>query len=479
MINSDFRDPDDSDNRSFEVHPTIYPSVELEYPNSGASEKFALLVPKDKDHYNPIMCLENTLHTIYKHYLTPIQQSWFGTLPSSNLADDDIPGPASLTEAALEASTALFPPPSALSVASSPASSSSDSSTDSSSSASSNSSATSITSVSSVSSIASLSSITNLSHHAIQISPTAAPTVNYLRLLQRAINKRDGPLFIKVMEAINALLRLLKYPPLPPDPFESPPPNCFPDVVKSWTNIPKEVVTRIVDETYQRAVGPHVAELKRYEAFSSEVYGELMPALVSQIINETGLGPDSLFVDLGSGVGNVVLQASLQTGCKSFGIEIMPTPAKIARSQLEQIRIRCRMWGVKMGEVELEEGDMLTSRKVDELVPQADVVLVNNKVFLEPLNEALRPKFLDLKEGAIVVSLKPFVSSSRLTERNLDDISAIFQVKERPYYAGSVSWGNGGGSYYFHRVDREGYADIKKRFENSRTTPARTTRSRR
>lgn len=37
------------------------------------------------------------------------------------------------------------------------------------------------------------------------------------------------------------------------------------------------------------------------------------------------------------------------------------------------------------------------------------------------MNEALRPKFLDLKEGAIVISLKPFVSSinARVTERNV------------------------------------------------------------
>jgi Histone methylation protein DOT1 len=36
------------------------------------------------------------------------------------------------------------------------------------------------------------------------------------------------------------------------------------------------------------------------------------------------------------------------------------------------------------------------------------------------VNESLRPKFLDLKEGAIVVSLKPFVPvNARLTERNV------------------------------------------------------------
>lgn len=110
------------------------------------------------------------------------------------------------------------------------------------------------------------------------------------------------------------------------------------------------------------------------------------------------------------------------------------------------------------------------------------------------MNEALRAKFLDLKEGAIVVSLKPFVSpNARVTERNVsgpysdrlhdpmipcpppqvDDICAIFDVVERPYRSGSVSWGSGGGTYYLHRVDRVGYANVKQRFENLRARSAR------
>jgi len=158
----------------------------------------------------------------------------------------------------------------------------------------------------------------------------------------------------------------------------------------------------------------------------------------------------------------------------------MPHPARVARDMSEQIQIRCRMWGVRMGKVELEEGNMLSSRRMDELISKADVVLVDNKVFEESLNEALRPKFLDLKEGAIVISLKPFVSSinARLTKRNVDDISAIFDVTERPYHSGSVSWGNNGGTYYLHRVDRKGYAKIKEKFEISHGGH-RNTRSKR
>jgi len=242
------------------------------------------------------------------------------------------------------------------------------------------------------------------------------------------------------MQTINQLLRALKYPPLPSDMFAPAPPNVLIEAIKSWpqSGIPNKVLTRIIDETYQRSVGPHALKLNRYEAFSSEVYGELMPSFTSDIIAATGLHKDSLFMDLGCGVGNVLVQASLETCCRSYGIEVMPTPAEVGREQLRQIQKRCRMWGLSMGEVELEEGDMLTSRRVTELLPQADVVLVNNKVFQQPcqytsflcvakhvdyvaVNEALRPRFLDLKEGAIVVSLKPFVSSlnARVTERNV------------------------------------------------------------
>lgn len=187
------------------------------------------------------------------------------------------------------------------------------------------------------------------------------------------------------MESINRLLRKLKYPEIPQDLFAPKPCNTLKQVVGSWTErgMPKKILMRIIEENYQRSVGPNVPRLKKYEAFSSTVYGELMPSLVHEMIQITKLREDSLFLDLGSGVGNVVVQASLQTGCRSFGIELMVDPAKIAREMVEHLKVRCRMWGVRFGDVELEQGDMLKSRRVDELIAQADVVLVDNKVFEE------------------------------------------------------------------------------------------------
>jgi len=321
------------------------------------SSSFILLAPKDKDHYDPILCLKQTLLTIverssgytllfgrisnlfifFTDYLTPEQRSLFGTLPNNNLlaTDDDHPTRSS-TPSNGDSQTFCLP------------------------------------------------RLACLEAH--------PPSVNYLKTLRRAITKQDGPLFMKTMASINAILRVLKYPPLPDDPLLPPGGNALKEHVKTWsaTGMPKNISLRLVEETYQRCVGPQVHTLRNYEAFSSETYGELMPSLVSDIIRHTGLSEGSLFLDLGCGVGNVVLQASLQTGCRSFGIEIMPTPAGMARDQLEQLKMRTRMWGVNMGSVELEEGDMLKSERVVKMMGEADVVLINNKVFKESRKSAPR-----------------------------------------------------------------------------------------
>ncbi|KAK0465647.1 S-adenosyl-L-methionine-dependent methyltransferase [Armillaria novae-zelandiae] len=287
------------------------------------------------------------------------------------------------------------------------------------------------------------------------------PYGNLLRSFQRAIHIRDGPLFSTTLQKINTLFRELKYPSLLRpnllgDVFLPTPTNELKTAVSSWPNVPKNVLLRVVEENYQRSVGPHVQSLKQYEAFSSTVYGELMPSLVYDILANTNLDQNSLFIDLGSGVGNILVHASLQTGCRSYGIELMPAPAGVAKNMVQHFATRCRMWGVSLGNVEAEEGDMLE---------KADVVLVDNKVFDERLNEAIRAKFLDLKEGAIVVSLKPV-----LTERNVDDMSAIFDVQEKTYRSGDVSWGPGGGTYYVHRT-------VRSRFENSRISGGRRSRT--
>jgi H3 lysine-79-specific histone-lysine N-methyltransferase len=62
-------------------------------------------------------------------------------------------------------------------------------------------------------------------------------------------------------------------------------------------------------------------------------------------------------MDLGCGIGNVVLQVAAQTGCKAYGIEIMETPCKFAKRQLKEYAARMRYESIL-----LYMSDLLISR---------------------------------------------------------------------------------------------------------------------
>ncbi|KAK7041733.1 Nucleosomal histone H3-Lys79 methylase [Paramarasmius palmivorus] len=467
-----FHNPDDPNDTSFEPHPTNYPVCDLEYPNTDAVERFVLLQPKDKDHYSPIMDFEASLYTIVKYYMTPEQQSLFGPIPGDNnlLPDNEDDGPPSSVSPSPPNSNASLSPLTSISsdeedIKPPPRSSPCPSTT--------------------TSTTSDADPEPEEEEDPNAPLPTTPPSPPLLRTLKRAIHTCNGPLFMKIVRRINIFLKKLKYPPVPHDPYlfsSTPPPSASetgPNALmqnihalcasaQGKAGIPEKLLMRVIEENYQRSVGPHVNKLR-----SSTVYGELLPPLVSTLLTThcpaLYTSPKATFLDLGSGVGNICVQASLQTGCFSYGIEIQRNPSEVGNKMLGAWGNRVRMWGLQTGDVELEEGDFLGSKRVDELMGKADVVLVDNKVFEGKLNESLRPKFLDLKEGAVVISLAPFVPSvnARVTERNLDDISAIFRVSSHPYFPGSVSWGNAGGMYYVHEVDREGYRDVRERYLGS------------
>lgn len=73
-------------------------------------------------------------------------------------------------------------------------------------------------------------------------------------------------------------------------------------------------------------------KLNQYEPFSPEVYGETSYELVCQMIDQIDVTEDDVFVDLGSGVGQVVLQMAAATLCKiCIGVERADVPSRYAQ----------------------------------------------------------------------------------------------------------------------------------------------------
>ncbi len=223
----------------------------------------------------------------------------------------------------------------------------------------------------------------------------------------------------------------------------------------SMTTLPLKLVEHIIKgQIYARTVSPQVHLVRQYEGFSDNVYGELLPMFLSRIFKETRLKSDQIFVDLGSGVGNCVLQAALETGCESWGCEMMDNPHKLAGLQAREFPARCRLWGIKPGSIKLIHDDFLKNDEISNVLKRADVILINNQAFTAELNDKLKYKFLDLKEGAQIVSLKYFRDPQhRIKESNMENPVNVLTVKEMERFSGMVSWSDDPGKWYLQRKD--------------------------
>lgn len=271
----------------------------------------------------------------------------------------------------------------------------------------------------------------------------ADDTSGFPQRLKRAINHRSEHEIRSVIDDWNNALCALRSE------------GAMSEVLDGSHSIHPELVERILSQACARTVSLGVKSLREYENGTDNVYGELLPRFVSDILRkDTRMKSDQIFVDLGSGVGNVVLQAALEIGCESWGCEMMKNTCDLAEAQQAEFEARCRLWGLSAGEVHLERGDFMTNTAIAKLLPKADVVLVNNQAFTPQLNERLTSLFLDLKEGCLVVSLKSFVPAGhKISSRNLYSPFNILEVEQKEYYSECVSWTDAPGTYYVSRKD--------------------------
>ncbi|KAI9097004.1 histone methylation protein DOT1-domain-containing protein [Phlyctochytrium arcticum] len=223
------------------------------------------------------------------------------------------------------------------------------------------------------------------------------------------------------------------------------------------------MVAHILEQAYSRSVAPSSSMLNNYEGFSNNVYGEVKHNFVNTLIKEAGIQPNHIFVDMGSGIGNVVLQVAAQVLCDSYGIEVMEIPAKLADKQKKEFLSRMRYYAKPCGRVTLKRADFLEDASMHEVIKQADIVFVNNYAFSAELNQMILAKFLDLKDGATMISLRSFAPVDRPTAhsaRRANAIESIFRVKEKYFGRDCVSWMNEGGRYFVHTVDRRHRAKL-------------------
>ncbi|KAJ7308213.1 hypothetical protein JRQ81_008733 [Phrynocephalus forsythii] len=227
-----------------------------------------------------------------------------------------------------------------------------------------------------------------------------------------------------------------------------------PSPMKLNTRPSNGLLRHILQQVYNHSV-TDPEKLNNYEPFSPEVYGETSFDLVAQMIDEIKMTEDDFFVDLGSGVGQVVLQVAASTNCKHhYGVEKADIPAKYAETMDKEFRKWMKWYGKKHADYTLERGDFL-SEEWRERIASTSVIFVNNFAFGPEVDHQLKERFANMKEGGQIVSSKPFAPLNfRINSRNLSDIGTIMRVVELSPLKGSVSWTGKPVSYYLHTIDR-------------------------
>lgn len=265
----------------------------------------------------------------------------------------------------------------------------------------------------------------------------SSDTEGTVRLLKRAVSKNSPEDFKIEVAKFNTLIR------------ENLSNGTIPRIIDDMHAIPLSLVKRITAQSYNRIVSPHAHRLRKVKG-KETTYGELLTPFVHKIFAQTSLNSSHVFVDLGSGVGNVVLQSALQTGAESWGIEKMDLAASLATLQAAELKARSRLWNIHLGPLHLLHGDFLDAPAIDAVLRRADVVLVNNKVFGETLNNSLLQKFLDLKVGCRVVSLESFggAGAARQGGRNEQSIAGLFEEERFESGSASVSWAGESVEYF-------------------------------
>ncbi|KAI9499412.1 histone methylation protein DOT1-domain-containing protein [Zychaea mexicana] len=266
-----------------------------------------------------------------------------------------------------------------------------------------------------------------------------------MRNLNKHRNRRNAAGFIEAVNDFNRVIRDLKAK------------GELSKNAKAMRHPSYDLACHILYQVYSRTVAPQADALNNYQAFSNNVYGEINPVLVKDFISKTKVNSHSVFMDMGCGIGNVVLQVAAQTGCEAYGIEIMEVPCKCAKRQLKEYAARMKAWRLPTGKIHFRHGDFLDVGSSDmyQTLKRADVLLVNNYAFDMETNHKLAQLFLDLKEGTKIISLKSFVPKThKINQRTFDKPESILRVEEFEYFSEAVSWTNNGGTYYIATVDR-------------------------
>eukprot|EP01129_Flabellula_baltica_P014558 TRINITY_DN699_c0_g1_i4.p1 TRINITY_DN699_c0_g1~~TRINITY_DN699_c0_g1_i4.p1 ORF type:complete len:541 (-),score=96.87 TRINITY_DN699_c0_g1_i4:30-1652(-) len=184
---------------------------------------------------------------------------------------------------------------------------------------------------------------------------------------------------------------------------------------------------------------------------NQEGYSETPPILVNHVISQLRLNREDVLLDIGSGIGNVLIQVSAQVGCRSFGIEIREDLHHIANHMKENYITIMKENRLPFGDIQLLHGNVL-SDEIEMFLSKVNTVMVNNIHFKKDMEDVLLHKFSQhLKHGARVVTCRELFNEFKIPPDS--SRSSSLSMFDQPT-VGTLELDTGSIYYYIYVVNR-------------------------
>lgn len=167
-------------------------------------------------------------------------------------------------------------------------------------------------------------------------------------------------------------------------------------------------VSQIIEQQYgeKNGFGIDESERKKIEdAGGNSTYGEIVPESLDQILSYLQLKSDDLFIDLGSGVGKVVIQTGLSTPAKAMGYELSPSRYQLAQ-EIKQALIKDKVL-LDPSKIEFVE-DNIVNAPFD----RATVIFMCSTCFSDELMQKLADSIAKSPTVKYAISLRQLPSSN-------------------------------------------------------------------
>lgn len=231
--------------------------------------------------------------------------------------------------------------------------------------------------------------------------------------------------------------------------------DSFIHLLNKMSEISRFCVQQLLLRAYTRIVSPDSRKLRSYKAFTAEVYGELLPSFVSEVLTKVELKPEQKFYDLGSGVGNTTFQAALEFGVKdSGGCELMEHASNLTSLQEAFMQKQLLAFGLKPLNLSFAlHQSFVNNEEVKKKCVECDILIVNNYLFDFPLMVEVGKLLYGLKPGSKIISLRNFIPPRYKagTEKTVLDYLKVEKFEMSDYF--SVSWTANKVPYYISTVE--------------------------